>query len=105
MLFEYHADRNNNTMKYTSFKCSKFITRNHVCVDAVRCYMANRSLSIVSSSVTVPVASVTPLAAEWLLPLRPSNDFLNEAMAPVCVPASPAASAHQSDQNVAGTLV
>lgn len=36
---------------------------------------------------SVPAVSVTPFAAEWLVLFRLSKDFLNEAMAPVFVPA------------------
>lgn len=53
-------------------------------------------------NISVPAVSVTPFAAEWLVPFRLSKDFLNEAMALVFVPA---ASTHPSDPTAAGAAV
>lgn len=60
-------------------------------------YMTSHMPCVICSS--VPAVSVTPFAAEWLVPFRLSKDFLNEAMAPVFVPA---ASKHPSEQTVVG---
>lgn len=62
----------------------------------------HNDLVLSSSFSSVPAVSVTPFAAEWLVPFRLSKDFLNEAMAPVFVPA---ASTHPSEPTGSGAAV
>jgi len=62
-------------------------------------YLSDMSFYSCSS---VPAASVTPFAAEWLVPFRLSKDFLNEAMAPVFIPA---ASTQPSEPTAAAAAV